>query len=346
MDTRSVGMRSAAAFVAISRLQEELGRKQQELSSGQIADAGAELGLVTSHLAAMRQQSTAMEGLTRSNGLLSNRLTLMQESLTSAINLGSEAMKQYIASAGTAVSPKQLGSVARSALGDFHAIANATYRGDYVFSGINTDMEAMGDYFAPGNPARAAFNTAFQTHFGFPVTDPAVAAIDGAAMETFIDGAYQALFSGPDWEASFSGASDRLVRAKFTLTQSIEVPVAAGAEPFRKFMAGVVLAAELGEQDISTGARDAIAGRSATLLSEAIAGMSELQGSIGIAEERIVDAAERMQVQTNLLKNGIAGLVGVDKYEVAVSINELMISLEASYSVTARLHNLSLLNEI
>jgi flagellar hook-associated protein 3 FlgL len=346
MDTRPVGLRSAATFVSITRLQEELARKQQELSTGQIADAGADLGLVTSHLAAMRQQANAMEALGRSNGLLANRLTLMQESMSSAIDLGSETLKQYIANAGTSVSPRQMGELARSALGSFDAIANATYRGDFIFSGINTDMAAIGDYFAPGSPARAAFNTTFQTHFGFPVTDPAVASIDSAAMEAFIDGPYSALFSGPDWEASFSGASDRFVRAKYTLTQSIEVPAAAGDESFRQFMAGLVLAAELGEQDISTGVRDTIAGKSATMLSEAVAGMARLQGTLGIAEERIAEAGERMQVQTGVLKNGISGLVGVDEYEVAVSINDLMISLEASYSVTARLYGLSLLNEI
>jgi flagellar hook-associated protein 3 FlgL len=346
MDARPVGMRSAATFVSITRLQEELARKQQELATGQIADAGTELGLVTSHLAAMRQQANAMEALGRSNGLLANRFTLMQESLSSAISLGNDTLKQYIASAGTSVSSRQMGELARSALGNFDAIANATYRGDFIFSGINTDMAAIGDYFAAGSPARAAFNSTFQTHFGFPVTDPAVSSIDATAMEAFIDGPYAALFAGPDWEASFSGASDRFVRAKYTLTQSIEVPATAGDESFRKFMAGLVLAAEMGEQDIGSGVRDVVAQKSAVMLSEAVAGMARIQGTLGIAEERISEAGERMQVQTNVLKNGISGLVGVDEYEVAVSINELMISLEASYSVTARLNGLSLLNEI
>jgi flagellar hook-associated protein 3 FlgL len=294
----------------------------------------------------MRQQANAMEALGRSNGLLANRLTLMQESLSSAIGLGNETLKQYIANAGTSVSAKQMGELARSALGNFDAIANATYRGDFIFSGINSDMAAIGDYFAAGSPARAAFNSTFQTHFGFPVTDPAVSSIDSAAMEAFIDGPYSALFAGPDWEASFSGASDRFVRAKYTLTQSIEVPATAGDDSFRKFMAGLVLAAELGEQDIGSGVRDVIAEKSSVMLSEAVAGMARIQGTLGIAEERIAEAGERMQVQTNVLKNGISGLVGVDEYEVAVSINELMISLEASYSVTARLNGLSLLNEI
>ena len=62
---------------------------------------------------------------------------------------------------------------------------------------------------------KAALDAAFLAEFGFTQDDPAVAGIDPAQMQTFLDGAYADLFlDNAQWEGSWSDASSRNVRSR------------------------------------------------------------------------------------------------------------------------------------
>ena len=81
-------------------------------------------------------------------------------------------------------------------------------------------------------------------------------------------------------------------------------------------------------------------------MAESVAGMGNEQSKIGVLEERIEDANNRMDFQKDLLNGQLSGITDVDAYEAALRLNQLSSSLEASYTATARIQSLSLLNFI
>ncbi|MDX7568880.1 hypothetical protein SJ550_25760, partial [Serratia marcescens] len=85
----------------------------------------------------------------------------------------------------------------------------------------------MDDYFAAGSPARAAIQTAFQTQFGFPMTDPQVKNITADQMKTFLDTTMTAQFSAGSWSSNWSSASDTVVKSRIAPTELAETSVSA-----------------------------------------------------------------------------------------------------------------------
>lgn len=79
-------------------------------------------------------------------------------------------------------------------------------------------------------------------------------------------------------------------------------------------------------------------------LSIAGSGIKDLQGEIGIKEELILSIEARHESVTALANNQLSDLEGVDMFEAAARFSEYETSLQASYSITARIQNLSLVN--
>lgn len=79
-------------------------------------------------------------------------------------------------------------------------------------------------------------------------------------------------------------------------------------------------------------------------LSIAGSGIKDLQGEIGIKEELIVSIETRHESVMALSNNQLSDLEGVDLYEAAARFSEYETSLQASYSITARVQSLSLVN--
>jgi flagellar hook-associated protein 3 FlgL len=79
-----------------------------------------------------------------------------------------------------------------------------------------------------------------------------------------------------------------------------------------------------------------------SVLGEARVGVTEMRASIGNSLSQIESANERQNVKKNMLTLTVGELVDVDPYELSVRINALQARLEASYSLTARLHELTL----
>jgi hypothetical protein len=67
-----------------------------------------------------------------------------------------------------------------------------------------------------------------------------------------------------------------------------------------------------------------------------------LQGQIGIIQQRVEGASERVSMQIDLFKLNIHDLEGVDPFEASTRISSLMTQIETSYTLTARIQQLSL----
>ena len=69
-----------------------------------------------------------------------------------------------------------------------------------------------------------------------------------------------------------------------------------------------------------------------------------IAGRLGTTEKVITDSTELLKHRNDILNREIVSLEGVDQYEVSTRINLLTTQLEASYSITARINRLNLMN--
>ncbi len=328
-------------------LQSELSQRQVELTTHKKFDTGLDLGSLSSHLVAARRQLQSVEQTKVTNGLLANRMSVMQDGMSGMVSTAQALVNQVSVELGVDLDRGIVGEASSNALGNFTAMMNTSYQGQYVFSGLNSDMPAFTDYASdPQSAAQAAVQNAFQTQFGFLPDDAMAESISAEDMTAFLEGAFSDLFDDADWVGLWSGSSDRGMRVKISLSEITEVPVNGNDAAFRELAAGFAAMAEFGSSKLNDSALGAAVEFSISKLNRGISDTGALQAQLGIVEERVETSTERLDYQQIVLNKGINELESVDDYETAMRINELLSSIEASYAVTSRIQGLSIMNFI
>jgi flagellar hook-associated protein 3 FlgL len=72
--------------------------------------------------------------------------------------------------------------------------------------------------------------------------------------------------------------------------------------------------------------------------------LADLEANLGVAQERTNKANERMELQKTIFDEKIGQLEGVDPAEAKIRVDQLMTQIQTSYSLTAQLRQLSLIN--
>ena len=273
-------------------------KAQLELSSGKKTDIGAELGGTTSRLVLIKKEIDLIEQLKKTNSFVENRLSTMQQNMTGMIDNGQNFINQLVPQSAGTLDRALLAEIGASSQTTLQSFANVTFRGEYVFSGINTDVPALENYDSdPTSPARLAVQNAFLSEFGFNPDDPAAAALTATDLENFINGAYATLFDDTNWQALWSGSADRGIRTKVSQTETLEVSTTAFDQPFRDMVFSTVLVAEFSDSQLNATAIDKMVEISITTMSQAIATMSAEQSVMGLSQERIDNANTRISLQ-------------------------------------------------
>ncbi len=338
----NTGLRSHTA-----RLQIKLVEAQKEVATGRKADLGYSLGSLSSSVVTVDSQINFIEQTKLTNSFLGNRLSTMQLSMNTINETATNFFSQVSTELSGNIDVNLLRETAQSTLGTVVSALNVTLGGEFLFSGINTDSQAIVDYNGPsGTTAKNAVNAAFTATFGFAVDDPAAANITPTAMEAFIDGPFNDLFNDSNWQTLWTGSSDRGMRSKISTRELVENPVTAHAPAFRKIMAASVLISEFVDGALNPSTIDALAKSAIKLSSTGIGENGSEQARLGILEERVVNATERMNFQKSIFSNQMASLTDIDSYEAATRLNQLVLGLEASYSATVKMQSLSILNYI
>lgn len=327
--------------------QVDLNNAQIELTTGFHADIGKELGAFTSAAISLESHVLLIDQTKVTNSLNANRISTMQAGINNVIESGNDFVGLLAAEMGASLDPDVLVALGETAMETVHATLNTTFRGEYVYSGLNSDSKALYDYNGTdGAAAKAAVQAAFVTEFGFNPSDAAAQSITPAALDTFIDGVFDDLFNDANWEALWTGSSDRGVRSKIATDEFVENSTTAYTQAFRSVTSATVMIAEFASANFHANTVDRLAERAVTRMSESIEQLGDEQAKMGIIEARISDANDQMDFQKNLLTNQLLDLTAVDPYEAATKLNQVTTSLEASYAATARIQALSLLNFI
>ncbi|MFK7901903.1 MAG: flagellar hook-associated family protein [Nitratireductor sp.] len=339
-------LNSSLRSITIDR-QQKINVASQEVATGRLADIGYSLGGNTHYSLAIENEIKMLDQTKVTNSFVTSRLESMQLSLSNLVTFSNDLVGQLAAEVTGTLDRDLLESFGRNAFESASSALNLNVRGEYVFSGVNSDTIALVDYEGTsGAPAKTAVQNAFSTHFGFAPSDPAAANLTPSDIEGFVDGPFATLFDDANWQTLWSGASDRGVRSKISLRELVETPTTAQAQSFRNIVASSVLMLEFANGNFSGDAVNQLSESGLNLAASGVSGLALEQGKIGVVEERVSNASDSMDFQSEVLNNQQIDLTGVDPYEAATRLQSLAIGLEASYAATARIQNLSIMNYI
>ena len=333
---------SQAMRYSTMRTAGNLVQAQKELDTGKVYDSGLALGARTAQTVTFARDLERLNGIVDSNGLVLARLTATQEALGHVTSAAQDFLGVLTASVSGDAAASVTRDSARSALDALTSILNTPFNGEYIFAGINTDVKPL-DGFGAGSPAKTAFDAAFQAHFTFAQNDPQAANITAAQMDAFMTTALEPQFLGAGWQANWSNATDQKIVSRIALNETTETSVSANNEGMQKLAMAAAAISDLFDSNLSTAGKQALVNRAVGLVGEAISSLAELQSQTGVVEQRITAASDRMKMQADLFERSIIETEGVDPYEAANRVKELLSHIETSYALTARIQQLSLL---
>lgn len=329
---------------AVLRIQGDLARAQQEVSTGKHADTGIALGSGVAGLGKLLQKQAWQEALTSSNSLAATRLDMSQAALSGSVSTAQGLLSQILAAKGGIASMTAITTAATNALNAFTSQSNTEIGGVHVFGGDNSARVPLANYSSPGSAASAATASAFSSAFGMTQSSPGVSTITPAQMQAFLDGPFAAEFSAANWKANWSFASSNNPQMKISDHEMVEAGANANEKPFRDLAQAYVMISDLGGDQLDPNTRQVIFEKAGSLVSSAISGMATIQARLGNSQSRIRSANDSLSAEGTIIANRIAKIQQVDPYEASTAVNTLVTQLQASYAVTARLQQMSLMN--
>ena len=330
---------------AMARNQTRMNDTLKEFSTGRHADVGLALGSRTGAVLDLRHILGDLTALTSTNGVVKGRLDNAQAALDGVRQLATGFIDTAISVRQSGSEPALLAADAKSRLGSILEMLSTTSDGVYVFSGTNSSVAPLDNYLSePPGPARSAVIAAFTTEFGFPPDDPQVSTITPAQFQAYLDGPFAALFEDPSWSTNFSNATDGVMRDRISRGAEVDSSATVNDSGIRKLMSVMALAIDGGAENMSADTRAVLSTRLVEDSNSAVYDIVRQQSEVGMSQERLTQANERISIETQALERRVSEAEEVDPYEVAQQLSLLMTRMEASYSVTSRLQQFSLMN--
>ncbi len=330
---------------ANARNQTSLADTLKEFSTGRHADVGKALGGRIGGVLDMRHIVGDLSGLESTNAVVEQRMKYLQAGLVVMRNLGQDFSETTLAIHKSGADRALIVADAKARMATLTDVLRSSTNGVYAFSGLNVSAPPIDDYLSePPSPARTAVIATFTAAFGFPPDDPQAVDITPAQMTAYMDGPFAALFEEPQWSANFSQATDEVMRDRISHHEEIDTSVTANDPGIRKLFFALTLAIDGGAQNLRSDTLDVMASRIANVASEAGHSIVTTESRVGVAQERLAQANERIAIEKQALEGRIGELEGVDSYKVADRLSLLMTRIESSYAITARMQQLTLLN--
>jgi flagellar hook-associated protein 3 FlgL len=326
----------------LDKLQSELVKANKEVVTGRHMDVGLVLGRKTGKTLSLRQERAALDALTDSNTSATLRLKSTSAALDQVRNAGDKFKDALVGMHVGSQDVPLVQSQARASLNKLISNLNENVGSQFLFGGVNSKVQPIQAYEAG---PQAAINTTFSAHFGFSQTDPLVAGITPAQMQAFIEGPLAAHFE-TQWKGTWSNASDQNIQSLISPTERVETSANANETAFRELTKAYVMTFDLGIAGLNDQTREYLLNKVIATLGEGVSGVTELQADLGTAQRKIDDANERMSLQKTFFEERITNYEAIDPAEAKVRVDQLSTQIQTSYSLTAQLNQLSLINFI
>jgi flagellin-like hook-associated protein FlgL len=217
--------------------------------------------------------------------------------------------------------------------------------GNTDVTGSFTDVSGTGTRLdgAVTRSPQAAVASAFRSTFGFGIDDAAVSTITPAAMKAFLDVPFTALFEGDNWK-DWSNASSQNIQSRISTKEKVEASTNANDRGIQKMAMAYTMMFDLRLDRLGEKTREALVNKAIETFSQATTSVTAMQSRLGAVQEKVEEADERMSLQKDILDEKIIHLEAVDPAEAKVRVDRLMTQIQTSYSLTAQLKSMSLIN--
>ncbi|GEO85239.1 MULTISPECIES: flagellar hook-associated family protein [Alphaproteobacteria] len=335
--------------LTIRQAQNELIVAQQEVSTGVFSDIGAELGGATSTVVDLTRDGLRLQSIKDTNAIATQRLEASQEALGQMATAADQMNTALIALSGTsnASNLKTAIQTISNSLDTFTSMANTSLGGEYLFAGINTDVQPLTEY-TDTSAAKSAFDAEFLSYFGFNQSDSQTAniAASGTApsMEDFLTNVVEPMYTGTNWTTDWSNATDEVMTSRISQSETVDTSASANSDGMRHFALAAVVAKELLALDLSDASRVVVTKKAIEYTGVATTGINDTRTTLGLSQNRIEKASDSLQVQIDIIDTTLASKTEVDAYDASTRVNNLLSLVEASYTLTAKIQALSLVN--
>lgn len=330
---------------SIARYQQQLVDAQKELATGRHADVGITLGATTGVSISMRQDMDQIQAIQGSNNLALNRLNASQSALDTLSKSTNDFLSSLITAQTAATSQDTLIQSAKSGMQTLQDQLNASLDGQYLFAGINSDVQPMEDFFGtPPSAGAQAVAAAFTAKFGMSPDDPNVSSISPDDMTDFLNNEFADVFSDANWSSTWSAASDKPVSSRISRSQIIDTSVTADNGTFRTLAEAYSMISGLGYANLNSGTQQAIISKARDLTANVTGGLTQVQSALGVTQQRVTDANSQIDSQVDFLTKSIDNLEQIDPAAVTTQLSQISTALQAAYSLTSQLNKLSILD--
>jgi flagellar hook-associated protein 3 FlgL len=334
-----------ASYLSIAANQERLADAQVELSTGKIANIGPALGRKVSTDLDLRAASerTALE--INLNGIAAAEMTAKQQGLSAILDIAHGFTATLVGARNAQNGQETIKAAAENALKSLFHIANSTHNGKAIFAGLNSTTAPLADYLSP-NPvaSKSAIDSAFLNEFGFPQNSPSVSTITPSHMDSFLNGSFASQFTPGQWQANWSSADSQDCSIRISDNFLVQPACNTNDSAFRNLTMALTMAFDLGAGSLGQGTFEKIADKAASVAASAASQFANMGSQLGITQKLLRDESDKLSLRADVITQHIGHMEDVDQFEVSTRINTLTTQLEASYSLTARINKLTLLN--
>ncbi|WP_363346651.1 flagellar hook-associated family protein [Methylocystis echinoides] len=334
---------TASLRQTVALLQSQLARGQKEITTGRHADLAIALGVRASESYAINDIHDALEATLGSNRVVSTRLDTTQAALSALLSDAQQMRSSLVVTRTTGGERAAIITQASQSLTTFIGKLNSSNADGFLFGGVSTDQEPIANYVAvPPSAAKLALDAAFSATFGFTQSDPAVASITSAQMQSFLSGPFDALFSDAGWKSDWSSASDVVLHSQIGLSVSTDASISANEPAMRKIASAYAMLSDIGAQQLSNDAYNVLVETAMDTLDSGIRDLMKTRARVGVMQNTVKNASDTMATQKDYFDAQLQDLEAVDPTEATTRVNNLMTRIETAYTLTARINQLSL----
>lgn len=331
--TISTLQKSLSSRTAIASQDRDVQQARQEMVTGLKADVYADKSFRAAQTLDLRNRLAQAEGYATSNRLLEGKLTIASELMGSMRTSAQEFQALSLSLSSGSQRRDVLQTEAQALLQTLTSQINTVYGGEYLFSGTATSTAGL--QMPPGGIAQSVLP---------PGATPADAALQIAELDSYF-GLNGAVPSVPSYLSQAYTGSDAPLVARLDHTMSIEFGMTAADESLRQLLKGLSMYAQTNVDSLSDpAAYKAWVDEANIALNAGITGIQSHEVVLGNQQALLARTIERQEALSGIYNNRVMDIEGVDEFEVATRLESLSAQLEASYAVTVRLKNLSLLN--
>ncbi len=345
----------------ILKAQVEMTNLRTELTTGKHADMGVTLGANTARSLDLNRDVDRLESNITINSFATQRLESSQAALSSMATAANKIQSVLLTTNGAqAPTTAVVLQTITDAFKTFTGFANTAVGGEYLFSGINTDVQPVDDYFAEGSALKAAYNVELNSFLATAgVSKPSDLSKDQvSAFMSRIEGVFNGTITvtnpphtGLDasqnhdfWTAFGSKASDTNMTSRISQNEVVESSTNSNSKGMRYFAMTSITAMTFLDDSVNSEIRSMVAARAGTNIGKAIDGLNQQASNLGLSQERVKKSNDSLAAQKRIIETHLLGIEGIDTYEAKTRLDLLQQQIEIAYSLTSRLQKMSLVN--